>query len=67
MEFKNLWSDLPKDIRQQFETQSKLIELKRGDFINFAYLEEEDIKKFPDWKKKLAQLRAWVSNRDFKE
>lgn len=33
MEFKNLWSDLPKDIRQQFETQSKLIELKRGDFI----------------------------------
>lgn len=33
MEWKELWSDLPVDIKSQFETQSKLIELKRGEFV----------------------------------
>lgn len=33
MDWKELWSDLPNDIKSQFETHSKLIELKRGDFV----------------------------------
>lgn len=33
MDWKELWSDLPADIKAQFETHSKLIELKRGEFV----------------------------------
>lgn len=33
MELVEIWADLPKDIKIQFETQSKLIELKRGESI----------------------------------
>jgi hypothetical protein len=57
---------VPDDVDQAGIGEPSLV-LKRGDFINFAYLTEEDLAKFPDWKKKIAQLRAWVSNRDFKE
>jgi CRP-like cAMP-binding protein len=33
MEWKELWSELPADIKWQFESQSQTIELKRGDFV----------------------------------
>lgn len=33
MEFKQLWTDLPIDVRQQFESQSQTIDLKRGDYL----------------------------------
>lgn len=55
---------IPDDVDQAGIGEPSII-LKKGDFVNFAYLSEEDIAKFPDWKKKLAQLRAWIPNRDF--
>jgi CRP-like cAMP-binding protein len=33
MEWKDLWADLPAEVRWQFESQSKLIELKRSEFV----------------------------------
>ena len=33
MEFKELWADLPTDVRSQFERDAKTMILKRGDFI----------------------------------
>lgn len=33
MEWQDLWSGLPTEVKWQFESQSKLIELKRGDFV----------------------------------
>lgn len=33
MEFKEIWTDLPQDIRWMFESNSQTLNLKRGDFI----------------------------------
>lgn len=33
MEFNELWTDLPQDVRIQFETQSQKLELKRGESV----------------------------------
>lgn len=33
MEFKDLWSNLPDEVRWQFESQSQTIEYKRGDHV----------------------------------
>lgn len=33
MQFKEFWSDLPDEIRWKFESNSQIIEIKRGDFI----------------------------------
>ena len=44
------------------------VELKSGDYINFRVLEDEDFEKMPEkvrsWKEPLAQLRAWVKNKE---
>jgi CRP-like cAMP-binding protein len=33
MEFKQLWSDLPDEVRWHFESQAETLEFKRGDFV----------------------------------
>ena len=57
---------LTKDGLQQYSLQVwlpddvKEVTLKKGDYINFRQLSDEDVEKMPDWKKPLAQIRAWV-------
>ena len=36
------------------------IVLKKGDYINARELTEEEIKKMPDWKQQIVQLKFWV-------
>lgn len=33
MQFKEIWSDLPQDVRWQFESNSQTLSIKRGEFI----------------------------------
>lgn len=36
------------------------IVLKNGDYINFRQLTEAEVAEMPDWKQKIAQLKAWI-------
>lgn len=50
---------IPDDVDQGNVGGGSLI-LKSGDYLNFRLVREDEREKMPDWKKPIAQLKAWI-------
>ena len=37
------------------------ITLRKGDFLNFRDITEEELQQMPEWKRGLAQIKCWFS------
>ena len=51
---------IPTDVDQAGIGEPSMI-IKKGDYINLRVLSDQEIAKMPDWKKPLAQLKAWIN------
>lgn len=53
---------IPDDVDQAGIGQPSLV-LRRDDYINFRVPSDKEVEQMPDWKKKVAQLKAWINFR----
>lgn len=51
---------IPDDVDQAGIGEPSLI-LKKDQFINLRVLSDKEIASMPDWKRPLAQLKAWIN------
>lgn len=51
---------IPTDVDQAGIGEPSLI-LKKGDYLNLRVLSDKEIASMPDWKRPLAQLKAWIN------
>lgn len=57
---------IPDDVDQAGIGAPSLI-LKKGDYLNLRVLSDKEISSMPEWKQKLAQLKAWINLGDKKK
>jgi hypothetical protein len=57
---------IPDDVDQAGIGQPSLI-LRREDYINFRVHSDKEVSEMPDWKQKVAQLKAWINLGDKKK
>ena len=51
---------IPDDVDQAGIGEPSLV-LRKGDFINLRIHSEKEVSEMPDWKQKIAQLKAWIN------
>jgi hypothetical protein len=55
--FLKVW--IPDDVDEAGIGQASIV-LTKDRYINFRLLEDKEVQDMPEWKRKVAQLKAWI-------